>query len=256
MALGLARDRGVDRAGGGYPGTFADAAAATDLLRAMRASLGEGAMLLIGMDRIKDERVLVPAYDDAAGVTAAFNLNLLARTEPLRALAMLVLLFSLAGVPPMLGFFAKFGVLKAAVDVQMGWLSVLGVIASVIGAYYYLRIVYYMYFGTQRDTPVESRMGGAQWLALMGSAAAMIIGAFTLFGTEAAAERGGEDAAAMALDGPVDDQEMQRGAKHGEQPGEGFPEVRCLEPDARQDEMHGKDRDPVVEVERIGKPAR
>ncbi|WP_375381194.1 L-histidine N(alpha)-methyltransferase [uncultured Sphingomonas sp.] len=53
--------------------------AAVDLLRAMRASLGEGSMLLIGMDRIKGEDVLVPAYDDAAGVTAAFNLNLLER---------------------------------------------------------------------------------------------------------------------------------------------------------------------------------
>ena len=54
-------------------------AAAVDLLRAMRASLGEGAMLVIGMDRAKGEEVLVPAYDDAAGVTAAFNRNLLAR---------------------------------------------------------------------------------------------------------------------------------------------------------------------------------
>ena len=52
---------------------------AIDLLRAMRASLGEGAMLLIGMDRIKGAEVLVPAYDDAAGVTAAFNMNLLDR---------------------------------------------------------------------------------------------------------------------------------------------------------------------------------
>lgn len=52
---------------------------AVDLLRAMRASLGEGAMLLIGMDRIKDEQTLVSAYDDAAGVTAAFNMNLLDR---------------------------------------------------------------------------------------------------------------------------------------------------------------------------------
>jgi uncharacterized SAM-dependent methyltransferase len=51
--------------------------ASTDLLRAMRASLGEGAMLLIGMDRVKDEEVLVRAYDDAQGVTAAFNLNML-----------------------------------------------------------------------------------------------------------------------------------------------------------------------------------
>ncbi|WP_174292839.1 L-histidine N(alpha)-methyltransferase [Sphingomonas bacterium] len=52
---------------------------ATDLLRAMRASLGEGALLLIGMDRIKDEATLVAAYDDAAGVTARFNLNLAER---------------------------------------------------------------------------------------------------------------------------------------------------------------------------------
>ncbi|GAM00374.1 L-histidine N(alpha)-methyltransferase [Sphingomonas parapaucimobilis] len=54
-------------------------AMATDLLRAMRGSLGEGAMLLIGMDRTKSSDVLVPAYDDAAGVTAAFNRNLLDR---------------------------------------------------------------------------------------------------------------------------------------------------------------------------------
>jgi dimethylhistidine N-methyltransferase len=52
---------------------------ATDLLRAMRDTLGEGSYLLIGMDRIKDTDVLLAAYDDAAGVTAAFNLNLLDR---------------------------------------------------------------------------------------------------------------------------------------------------------------------------------
>lgn len=52
---------------------------AVDLLRAMRASLGEGAMLVIGMDRVKPVERLLAAYDDAAGVTAAFNLNLFAR---------------------------------------------------------------------------------------------------------------------------------------------------------------------------------
>ena len=50
-----------------------------DLLRAMKMSLGQGSMLLIGMDRIKDKAVLEAAYDDAQGVTAAFNLNLLER---------------------------------------------------------------------------------------------------------------------------------------------------------------------------------
>ena len=52
---------------------------AVDLLRAMKAALGVGAYLLIGMDRVKDVGTLLRAYDDAAGVTAAFNLNLLAR---------------------------------------------------------------------------------------------------------------------------------------------------------------------------------
>jgi len=52
---------------------------AVDLLRAMKDTLGVGAFLLIGMDRVKNEDVLVRAYDDAQGVTAAFNLNLLTR---------------------------------------------------------------------------------------------------------------------------------------------------------------------------------
>jgi L-histidine Nalpha-methyltransferase len=52
---------------------------ATDLLRTMRDSLGTGAMLLIGMDRVKDPATLIAAYDDAAGVTARFNTNLLVR---------------------------------------------------------------------------------------------------------------------------------------------------------------------------------
>jgi dimethylhistidine N-methyltransferase len=52
---------------------------AVDLLRAMKETLGSGAWLLIGMDRIKDPELLIRAYDDAAGVTAEFNLNLLHR---------------------------------------------------------------------------------------------------------------------------------------------------------------------------------
>src|SRR4030095_16967950 len=52
---------------------------AVDLLRAMKDTLGTGAFLLMGIDRIKDPSILVRAYDDAAGVTAEFNLNLLHR---------------------------------------------------------------------------------------------------------------------------------------------------------------------------------
>lgn len=67
---------------GFFPGSTIgnfEPAAAVDLLRALREALGEGAMLAIGMDRIKSTDVLIPAYDDALGVTAAFNRNLLSR---------------------------------------------------------------------------------------------------------------------------------------------------------------------------------
>lgn len=67
---------------GFFPGSTIgnfDPGSATALLRAMRRSLGDDALLLIGMDRVKGADVLIPAYDDAEGVTAAFNLNLLHR---------------------------------------------------------------------------------------------------------------------------------------------------------------------------------
>jgi NADH-quinone oxidoreductase subunit N len=70
----------------------------------------------------------------------------LSRTRPGLAAAMMVFMFSLAGIPPLAGFFAKFYVFIAAVDAQMYWLAVIGVLASVIGAYYYLRIIKIMYF--------------------------------------------------------------------------------------------------------------
>ena len=116
-------------------------------------------------------------------VTDIASLNQFSKREPLKALAMLVLLFSLAGVPPMLGFFGKFYVLKAAVDANMAWLALAGALASVIGAFYYLRIVYFMYFGADGDG-AESRMVPAQWLALVGVAAIMILGIVNFFGLE------------------------------------------------------------------------
>ena len=132
---------------------------------------------------------------DGKPVTDISLLNQFSKREPLKALAVLVLMFSLAGVPPMLGFFGKFYVLKAAVDAGMGWLAVAGVIASVIGAFYYLRIVYYMYFGAEQ-AGAESKMNPAQWLALMGVAVVMLAAVVNSFGLEPAAV-----AAAAALVG-------------------------------------------------------
>jgi NADH-quinone oxidoreductase subunit N len=123
---------------------------------------------------------------DGRPVTSIDSLNQFAKTEPLKALAMLVLMFSLAGVPPMVGFFGKFYVLKAAVDAGMTWLALAGAVASVIGAFYYLRIVFFMYFGKETEG-VESRMAPAQWAMLVAVAVIMVVGIVNLFGIEPAA---------------------------------------------------------------------
>jgi NADH-quinone oxidoreductase subunit N len=123
---------------------------------------------------------------DGRPVTDLQSLNRFAQTEPLKSFAVLFLMFSLAGVPPFLGFFAKFGVLTAAVDAGLSWLAVIGVIASVIGAFYYLRVVYYMFFGDEVE-PVTSRMGMVQYAALIIPAAALLFGAVTMLGIDDAA---------------------------------------------------------------------
>ena len=123
---------------------------------------------------------------DGKPVTDITLLNQFSKREPLKALAVLVLMFSLAGVPPMLGFFGKFYVLKAAVDAGMSWLAIVGVIASVIGAFYYLRIVFYMYFGAEQPG-ADSKMVPVQWLALVAVAVVMLAAVINFFGIEPAA---------------------------------------------------------------------
>jgi NADH-quinone oxidoreductase subunit N len=61
-------------------------------------------------------------------------------------------MFSMAGVPPFVGFYAKLVVLAAVLDVGLVWLAALGVLFSVVGAYYYIRVVWYMYFAEPADT--------------------------------------------------------------------------------------------------------
>ncbi|MBF9032257.1 NADH-quinone oxidoreductase subunit NuoN [Rhodobacterales bacterium HKCCE3408] len=124
---------------------------------------------------------------DGRHVTEIDALNGFATKEPLKALAILCLMFSLAGVPPLLGFFGKYAVLLAAVDAGLGWLAVAGVVASVIGAFYYLRIVYYMYFGEETEG-LDGRMTTLPWLGLVASAVIMLVGIVNLFGIEGLAE--------------------------------------------------------------------
>ena len=71
--------------------------------------------------------------------------------SPWFALMMLLIMFSMAGVPPLVGFYAKLVVLGALVDVGLVWLAAFGVLLAVVGAFYYLRIVWYMYFSDPVD---------------------------------------------------------------------------------------------------------
>ena len=128
---------------------------------------------------------------DGKPMTDINGLNQYSRQEPLRALCMLVLLFSLAGVPPMVGFFGKFYVLRAAVESGMTWLAVAGVIASVIGAFYYLRIVYFMYFGQETDA-MDKPTAIVPNLVLIASAAIMLFGVVNLLGVEGVAAMAAE----------------------------------------------------------------
>lgn len=82
--------------------------------------------------------------------------------NPWLAFMMLIVMFSMAGIPPSVGFFAKMGVLEALIGVHLSWLAVLALIFAIIGAYYYLRIVKTMYFEAQEEyapivTSFESR---------------------------------------------------------------------------------------------------
>ncbi|WP_049620887.1 NADH-quinone oxidoreductase subunit NuoN [Frateuria defendens] len=77
--------------------------------------------------------------------------------SPWLAFLMLLVMFSLAGVPPLFGFFAKLMVLEAAIHAGMVWLAVVGAIAAIVGLYYYLRVVKVMYFD-RPDEGMETRV--------------------------------------------------------------------------------------------------
>lgn len=80
------------------------------------------------------------------------DLKGLSKRSPWFAFVMLMLMFSLAGIPPFMGFYAKFSVLQAVLDAGQVWLAVVAVMFSLIGAFYYLRVIKVMYFDEPTDT--------------------------------------------------------------------------------------------------------
>jgi NADH-quinone oxidoreductase subunit N len=96
--------------------------------------------------------------------------------SPWWAFVMLLAMFSLAGIPPTIGFYAKLLVLQAAVQAGFVWLAVVGVVAALIGAFYYLRIVKLMYFDEPTDrSPIEAR-GDTRFLLSANGLALLLFG--------------------------------------------------------------------------------
>ncbi|MFD1744012.1 NADH-quinone oxidoreductase subunit NuoN [Rhizobium helianthi] len=118
--------------------------------------------------RSKDDTVL-ENIDDLAGLSS---------TNPFMAVVLTALMFSLAGIPPLAGFFAKYFVFVAAIEAQLYALAVIGVLSSVVGAYYYLRLVKVMWF----DAPVSEFARSTGQLRLVFGLSGLFVTAYVLFG--------------------------------------------------------------------------
>ncbi len=105
------------------------------------------------------------SFDDCAGLSSRHSML---------ALLMAVFMFSLTGIPPFAGFFGKYYVFAGAVQAGYTWLAILGVLMSVVSAYYYLRLVVLMYFKEQSATQLEASRSGLGVAALVLSAVALL----------------------------------------------------------------------------------
>tara|TARA_Y100001958_G_C20965898_1_gene362865 strand:- start:252 stop:653 length:402 start_codon:yes stop_codon:yes gene_type:complete len=79
------------------------------------------------------------------------DLSGLSKNHPLLSFSLLIVLFSLAGIPPLAGFFAKFYVFMAVIEQSMFFLAIIGLLATVVAAFYYLRIIKVIYFDNEVD---------------------------------------------------------------------------------------------------------
>ncbi len=130
----------------------------------MVMTLGTFAVILM----MKRKEIMVESVADLAG---------LGRTHPMMAFAMLLFMFSLAGIPPLAGFWGKLYIFMAAVEAKLFVPAVLGVLASVVASYYYLRIVKVMYFDEGTETLDQPVFGATRAIAF---AAAFLVAVFSL----------------------------------------------------------------------------
>ena len=133
---------------------------------AITATVAFGAILLLARSGFEAEQI-----DDFKGLN---------QRNPWYAFIMMLTMSSLAGVPPLFGFFAKLLVLKAAIDAGMLWLAIVAILFAVVGAYYYLRVIKVIYFDEPDDKsalvlPADLPF---RWLLSLNGVALLVLGVF------------------------------------------------------------------------------
>ena len=89
-----------------------------------------------------------------------------------------MIMFSMAGVPPFIGFYAKLLVLGGLIDAGLLWFAVLGVLMAVVGAFYYLRVVWYMYFDEPLDEAPITAPGSMRVVISVNGLGLLVLGVF------------------------------------------------------------------------------
>jgi NADH-quinone oxidoreductase subunit N len=135
------------------------------LVYALMSAGGFGMILLLSRAGFEADQL-----DDFKGLN---------RRSPWLAFLMLLLMFSMAGIPPTVGFYAKLAVLQAVVEIGYVWLAVAAVLFSLVGAFYYLRIVKLMYFDAPVDTAPVSASGDVRALLSANGLAVLVLGPFS-----------------------------------------------------------------------------
>lgn len=114
--------------------------------------------VVLAMEKLEGEGLTI---DDYAGLSTR---------RPGLAIAMAIFMLSLTGMPPMVGFVGKFYIFKAAIDAGLIWLTLIGVITSLISAYYYLRVIVVMYMQAgEPETRSEGWLNATVWLTALGT---------------------------------------------------------------------------------------
>ena len=106
------------------------------------------------------------------------DLSGLSKNHPLLSLSLLIILFSLAGIPPLAGFFAKFYIFKSVLEQSMFFLAIVGLLSTVVAAFYYLRIIKIIYFDKEKE---KYDMDHSLWLKFSLTASTLLILIYFIF---------------------------------------------------------------------------